>query len=1016
MLLLQFYRDRLHRDPDPPQTDCNPEPVDLLPAAHCTIQIQIQIQIQDPTGRTAFLCLQTFQRFVSDSLRNTSWTPDEDVLLRELVDKMRIGNFIPYTQMSYFMEGRDPAQLIYRWNQVLDPSLKKGPWTQQEDQLLLQAVSRHGEKDWWKIRSEVPGRTDSGCRDRYYDSLKAGTKRGGFDKHERELLLQLVEKHGVGRWAKIAAEIPHRNDAQCLREWRKQIRKKTRKPPTSCEGLKEKERKKKKKKEEKLVAPVKKRIRKLIKVKEEEEMGETSEEEEFVMEFIDSDGEEEKKRKGVVEALRVEEKEVEKEEEANEYTFSPIQEWIPTERAQCFTFLSFRPVELPSSGDAHEATPVRTTILGDCGRSVIIGPPPKELQWERHHSTSTMMMVSPDQLQAHLNLLGQVSDKWLEYKLQAAVTPWIGNLLIPTKNRLTVADALREQGQKTLLSSTSVFLLLLQTMNVDSVGCKEMIEKRKNKVALFTPPSHRFSVQRVIPNSVAHLLQQKEAKEELDLQHKLILTQLQKMQQQKQQQLQLNQAHLQPQQSTAASIQQLPIAATTAAQSATATQQLMLLQQPPLPYHPTVPHQNRPSILLQMPPQMSFPPAVFFSQQQHPPASIQLVPPSCLTPTPPCRPTLPAPLAPHIPNVPPISVVPVTVNATSTCSTSDRQQTGPQNLTGAPSPSPSPNQHVSIESTSSQPSPAPSPPCSTPDPNKGKRQTVEQQAVCSSQNGVYLSRAGDGVIEKGKRIRKLSLKAEALQEAKAEVEKKSSPSPQQKSQRSRLQNAVPVPPQPVCTAPVQPVPRTPQWTPPPAAPATETEAHSVQEAPLGLDVGPVSLNATPACSDSLTPPSSLPTNQRTEPSASVLPAPFHKEHDYSFLNPAPAPSQSSPAPKQTKPRQRKSVPAPKKTPRAPASGKKRGRGSSQDERCVGRADGTVGGAGGASVGGAGEASVGGTVTCVIQEGKRVRKPSQRARALQEAAQVVVRAHSWHSPDPPNSIQKTIILKVVSSTG
>lgn len=37
--------------------------------------------------------------------------------------------------VSYFMEGRDPAQLIYRWNQVLDPSLKRGFWTKEEDQV-----------------------------------------------------------------------------------------------------------------------------------------------------------------------------------------------------------------------------------------------------------------------------------------------------------------------------------------------------------------------------------------------------------------------------------------------------------------------------------------------------------------------------------------------------------------------------------------------------------------------------------------------------------------------------------------------------------------------------------------------------------------------------------------------------------------------------------------------------------------------------------------------------------------
>ena len=56
------------------------------------------------TGRTAFMCLQTFQRFVSDSLRRGSWTPAEDTQLRELVDKMRIGNFIPYTQSNDIMQ------------------------------------------------------------------------------------------------------------------------------------------------------------------------------------------------------------------------------------------------------------------------------------------------------------------------------------------------------------------------------------------------------------------------------------------------------------------------------------------------------------------------------------------------------------------------------------------------------------------------------------------------------------------------------------------------------------------------------------------------------------------------------------------------------------------------------------------------------------------------------------------------------------------------------------------------
>uniref|UniRef100_A0A3B4APT3 Small nuclear RNA activating complex, polypeptide 4 n=1 Tax=Periophthalmus magnuspinnatus TaxID=409849 RepID=A0A3B4APT3_9GOBI len=151
------------------------------------------------TNRTAFMCLQTYQRFGSKSLRKRTWTREEDAQLRALVDKMRIGNFIPYTQMCYFMEDRLPGQLLYRWSQVLDPKLKRGPWSPEEDQLLLAAIEKYGAKHWWKIRYEVPGRTDCACRDRTKVSLNAV----------------------AGRWSKIAAEIPNRTDAQCMRAYKK---------------------------------------------------------------------------------------------------------------------------------------------------------------------------------------------------------------------------------------------------------------------------------------------------------------------------------------------------------------------------------------------------------------------------------------------------------------------------------------------------------------------------------------------------------------------------------------------------------------------------------------------------------------------------------------------------------------------------------------------------------------------------------------------------------------------------
>ncbi len=529
----------------------------------------------------------------------------------------------------------------------------------------------------------------------------------------------------------------------------------------------------------------------------------------MVVEYMDSDEEEKKKKREVVEVERIEE--VEKEEEEQEYTFPAMQEWTPTEKAQCFTFLRFRPVELPSSGDTHNGKPVRSTILGRYGRSVIIGPHPRELQWEKRHSSSTMMMVSPDQLRAHLyhqankfnnlgssprgkvqtgkqNQLGRVTDMGLGYELQAAVTPWIGNLLIPAKTRITAADALREQGEKTQFSSTSIFLLLLQTMNVDSVGCKEMIEQRRNRVPLLTPPDPS-SVQTKTPKTIARTLQQCEAKEELqklDLQQKLIVKQLQALEQKEKQKWQqrLLKQHLRP-------------------------QQLRLLQQPPPPPRlPSVPSQNCPRILLQMPPNMfpqmspmSFPQAVFIPDPVTQPhaASIHLMSSSSLTTPPPapCRPPparvitspLPAPPTPHRLNVPPASVVPLPLSAISTCSSPFHPQAGPltQNLIIALPPSTLPGQktappHLSSPVTCpSQPCPTPSPSSSVPNPLKGRGQKVveNQEALCTSQNGVNLGGAdngvggaytgvdgsGDSLIGEGRRIRKLSLKAKALQEA-----------------------------------------------------------------------------------------------------------------------------------------------------------------------------------------------------------------------------------------------------------
>ena len=54
--------------------------------------------------------------------------------------------------------------------QVLRPGLKKGQWSDEEDQRLLTQVAS-GESRWEVIADAIPGRTTKQCKERWYNHL-----------------------------------------------------------------------------------------------------------------------------------------------------------------------------------------------------------------------------------------------------------------------------------------------------------------------------------------------------------------------------------------------------------------------------------------------------------------------------------------------------------------------------------------------------------------------------------------------------------------------------------------------------------------------------------------------------------------------------------------------------------------------------------------------------------------------------------------------------------------------------
>ncbi|XP_068770848.1 snRNA-activating protein complex subunit 4 isoform X2 [Struthio camelus] len=461
------------------------------------------------TNRTAFQCLQKYQAYNKD-LKRKEWTKEEDQMLADLVQEMRVGSHIPYKKIAYYMEGRDSTQLIYRWTKSVDPSLKKGPWAPEEDAMLLSAVKKYGARDWYKIRTEVPGRSDAQCRDRYLKALHYDVKKGRWSLEEEEQLIELVQKHGLGHWSKIASELSHRTGSQCLSKWKlligsKEERHRPRKRQHGCR---------------------------------ESSSSSESSSEDIELEITDSSEEETSKE---------------------ECTFPSIDLWIPTrtnpqesDKGRCQTSSLFSSVsadakisnnEVPNApfdggrdGVADKSAELNTILRGIAhphSTDIIVKNPMEEVTkasrcgkqvlrvtledvrrvlrkntcFQRKHQSkivkpsatastklsgvSTSVGQRPQGLQDSMEKTSRQERERLkrinlDRRLLMAVTPWVGNVLLPCTLptgkmafHQTKADAIQEKTRSISLTSTPLFTLFIQLFQIDTSGCMKVIRERR---------------------------------------------------------------------------------------------------------------------------------------------------------------------------------------------------------------------------------------------------------------------------------------------------------------------------------------------------------------------------------------------------------------------------------------------------------------------------------------------------------------------------------------------------------
>nr|QNO10644.1 transcription factor MYB78 [Saccharum hybrid cultivar R570] len=104
--------------------------------------------------------------------------------------------------------------------------LKKGPWTPEEDQKLMEYIQKHGHGSWRALpRLAGLNRCGKSCRLRWTNYLRPDIKRGKFTQEEEQTILQLHSVLG-NKWSAIAKHLPGRTDNEIKNFWNTHLKKK----------------------------------------------------------------------------------------------------------------------------------------------------------------------------------------------------------------------------------------------------------------------------------------------------------------------------------------------------------------------------------------------------------------------------------------------------------------------------------------------------------------------------------------------------------------------------------------------------------------------------------------------------------------------------------------------------------------------------------------------------------------------------------------------------------------------
>ncbi|XP_059670695.1 MYB-like transcription factor EOBII [Cornus florida] len=139
---------------------------------------------------------------------------------------MQFVSYILETNIIYSTSDRSSNMVgLMGWG-APEQGWRKGPWTPEEDKLLTEFISIHGEGRWSSVaRSTGLNRNGKSCRLRWVNYLRPGLKRGQLTPQEEGIIIELHALWG-NKWSTIARYLPGRTDNEIKNYWRTHFKKK----------------------------------------------------------------------------------------------------------------------------------------------------------------------------------------------------------------------------------------------------------------------------------------------------------------------------------------------------------------------------------------------------------------------------------------------------------------------------------------------------------------------------------------------------------------------------------------------------------------------------------------------------------------------------------------------------------------------------------------------------------------------------------------------------------------------